>query len=371
MYESIIKIRNSIIWFFYRFLLKPVCFSFDPEGVHNSFVKIGSFLGSNPITRGLVALKFGYQNKMLEQTVLGIKFKNPLGLAAGFDKNAELVNIIPSVGFGFEEIGSITGEPCEGNPKPRLWRIPKRKTLAVYYGLMNDGCEVLAKRLERKRFKIPIGVSIAKTNCKATVSTQRGIDDYVKAFKTMKNIGKYITINISCPNAYGGKPFTDAKKLDKLLAATDKIKVKKPVFLKIAPDLSTKEIDAIIRVVKKHNIQGFICSNLTKKIKDKELKQLSKHTQGGLSGVPAKKQSTEQIAYIYKKTKGKYIIIGCGGIFSAKDAYEKIKAGATLLQLITSMIYEGPQNISGINQGLLKLLKRDGYKNIKQAIGTK
>ena len=176
----------------------------------------------------MTSILFNYSNSVLEQTILGIKFKNPVGLAAGFEKNAELTQILPSVGFGFEEIGSITGEPCEGNPKPRLWRLPKSKALIVYYGLKNNGAEEVSKRLAGKNFSIPIGTSVAKTNNSQIVSTEAGIADYLKAYRLLSDIGAYTTINISCPNTSGGQPFTDPQKLEQLLQEISKLPKTKP-----------------------------------------------------------------------------------------------------------------------------------------------
>lgn len=357
----------------YKNIAKPIFFHIDPEKVHDTMIFLGKFLGSNIITRSLTSIFFNYSNKKLEQDILGINFKNPIGLAAGFDKNASIVKILPSVGFGYAEVGSITGESCEGNPKPRLWRLKKSAGLVVYYGLKNDGCAKIAKKLKNEKYTVPIGVSIAKTNSRQTAKKEAGIHDYVKAFSMLKDIGSYITINISCPNAFGGQPFTKAEDLDDLLTEIEKIPCSKPIFLKLTPDLSAKELDALIHVCDNHRIGGFICTNLTKDRTNEEVKKHLKDSNikmvGGISGRPIKELSIKLIDYIYKKTKRRYIIIGCGGVFSAKDAYEKIKAGASLIQLITGMIFEGPQLISEINQGLVTLLKKDGYKNISQAVG--
>lgn len=369
MKDSLVALRNTIIGSLYRGILKKILFMQDPENVHDRFILAGRLLGSNIITRGITKLAFSYSDESLKQEVLGIKFKNPIGLAAGFDKDAQLTKIMPSVGFGFEEVGSITGEECEGNPKPRLWRLKKSKGLVVYYGLKNKGSEIIASKLSGKKFKIPIGTSIAKTNCQNTVETKKGIADYVKAYLEMKNIGAYSTINISCPNAHGGLPFTDAKKFDMLMKEIDKIKTRKPLFVKFSPDLSKKEIDALLVVASKYKIDGFICSNLTKKKENKKIFDKLPET-GGYSGKIVSDLSLDVIRHIYKKTKGKYIIIGCGGIFNAEDAYAMIKAGATLLQMITGMIFQGPQVISEINQGLVTLLEADGYSNIKEAVGA-
>ena len=368
--KNTIFFRNIILKFLYKSLLKSVFFRFDPENVHDRIVSFGIFLGSNTFTRILTSFMFSYQNKMLEQKVLGINFKNPVGLAAGFDKNAQLTDILPSVGFGFAEVGSITGEACDGNPKPRLWRLKNSKGLLVWYGLKNNGCEVLSKKLKKRKFKIPIGINVAKTNSPDTVETEKGIDDYTKAFEKFTNIGAYYTINISCPNTYGGQPFTDVERLDRLLARIDKIPTKKPIFLKLSPDLTNKELDEIISVCRKHRVHGFICSNLSKNRTNKQIKDKIPSTEGGMSGKIVEKLSNEVISHLYKKTKGNYVIIGLGGVFCAEDAYKKIKLGASLVQLITGMIFEGPQVISEINLGLVRLLERDGFENISQAIGS-
>ena len=369
MRDKLIGIRNYILEKKYKWIVKPVLFRFDPENAHNKINNLGRFLGKYFITKKIAGMLWNYSNEALEQNILGINFKNPVGLSAGFDKNAELTEIIPSIGFGFMEVGSITGDVCAGNAKPRLWRLKKSKSLAVYYGLMNDGCEAIAKRLKGKKFAIPIGISIAKTNCKETADTEKAVEDYFKAYKALADIGDYCVINISCPNAFGGQPFTDSAKLNVLLERIMTIQKSKPIFLKLSPDLSQKEVDEIIATAVKWKIDGFICTNLTKNRDNKNIMDENAPKLGGLSGKVLNDLSDELLRYVYKKTNGKFIIIGSGGIFTAKDAYRKIKAGASLVQLITGMIFEGPQAISEINFGLAKLLKIDGYKNISEAVG--
>ena len=352
--------RNNLIKVLYKLIAKPFFFLCDPETIHDQITILGNLLGKYNITKKLTALFFNYSNPILQQNIAGINFKNPIGLAAGFDKNAELTEILPKVGFGFMEVGSITGEACEGNPKPRLWRLIKENSLIVNYGLKNQGAEILSKKLSKMKFEFPIGVSIAKTNCLNTANTKDGIKDYLKAYNLCKNFGDYITINISCPNAYGGQPFTDPAKLELLLNEISTNQNSKPIFLKLSPDMNFDNLDQIIEICDNYKIAGFICNNLTKKNK----------LQGGQSGKPLKEISLNFIRYIYQKTDGKYIIIGCGGVFSGQDAYDKIKAGASLIQLITGMIFEGPQLISQINIELSKLLMKDGFQNISQAIGA-
>ena len=369
-YERTVTIRNRIIGGAYRRVLKPLFFARDPERVHDLMTATGACMGRHAATRRLARVLFSYAHPSLEQTMFGLRFVNPIGLAAGFDKNAELTDILPDVGFGFAEIGSVTGEPCEGNPKPRLWRLPASQSLLVYYGLKNDGCEAIAARLTGRRFRIPVGISVAKTNSPATVETAAGIADYVKAFRTVHDVAGYVTVNISCPNAFGGEPFTDPGKLDLLLAAIDRLAPTKPVFLKLPADLAPGELDALLDVSTSHRVDGYICSNLTKRRENPRVIERDVPTKGGLSGKPTELLANALISHCYRRLNGRAVIVGCGGVFTAEDAYEKIRLGASLIQMITGMIYRGPQVVSEINQGLVRLLKRDGYTNVSQAVGA-
>lgn len=333
-------------------------------------VATGKFFGRFTITRKLFSLTFNYKNPILNQNILGLNFTNPIGLSAGFDKNAELTEILPSIGFGFIEVGSITGEPCLGNPKPRLWRLPLSKSLVVYYGLKNDGAEIISKSLENKKTTIPLGINIAMTNCQNNVDTNNAIQDYKKAFEIMKKHGDYITINISCPNTLSDQPFTQTENLNNLLTVLDQVQTTKPIFIKLSPDLEHSEIDNVLNILKNHRIHGIICSNLTKNRNNDRIIEKNISQKGGLSGKVVQDLSDNLLSYIYKKEGKRFTLIGTGGIFTAEDVYKKIKNGASLVQLITGMIYEGPQLISTLNQDLTKLLKNDGYKNISEAIGT-
>lgn len=362
--------KKTVIHWLYVHVLKHFFFLLDPEFVHDRIIGVGKMLGNHAFTRKVTSGLFGYENSMLEQTVLGLNFKNPIGLAAGFDKNAELLNIMPSVGFGFVEVGSITGYPCAGNKKPRLWRLKKSKGLVVYYGLKNDGCDVIAERLRNRKFDNIVGTSVAMTNSEANLDTETAIKDYAKAFSTLSNIGDYFTINISCPNAQGGEPFVNHEKLDKLMMVIDVIQTEKPIFIKLSPDLEMSEIGNILDVVAKHRIQGIICTNLTKPRDNPKIIDDYVPEKGGISGKPVQDLSDKLLAYIYQKTKGKYVLIGCGGVFNVEDVYKKIKLGASLVQLATGMIFEGPQLIGEINRGLVDLLKKDGFKNVSEAVGV-
>ncbi|MBI2572525.1 quinone-dependent dihydroorotate dehydrogenase [Candidatus Woesearchaeota archaeon] len=357
----------------YQRLIKPILFRSDPEKVHDRATNTGIFLGKHAFSKKIISTCFAYSHPSLVQKIHNITFQNPVGLAAGFDKNANLMDILPSIGFGFEEIGSVTAKPCAGNPAPRLWRVPERKSLVVYYGLKNEGCHAIAKKIHGRTFKFPLGISIAKTNCAETCDAQVGVDDYVEGFRVLEPYANYLTINISCPNAYGGQPFTDPNLLEMLLAQLDTIPTTKPIFIKFSPDLTLTQVDDLLQVINQHRIHGLIISNL---VKDRSKANLSPEIlarigPGGLSGKIVEPFANDMISYIYQKTKGKYTLVGCGGIFNAQDAYEKICRGASLVQLITGMVYEGPALIGKVNKSLVELLKKDGFTNISQAVGSK
>jgi dihydroorotate dehydrogenase len=364
MKNKLVAVRNYVINKIYLCILKPVFFKFDPEAVHDKMSDFLYFLGKYALTRKISFICWGYSSQELSQNVLGINFKNPVGLSAGFDKNATMIDIMPSLGFGFTEVGSITAKPYDGNKKPRLYRLPEHKTLRINYGLKNLGAEVLHQRLQNKIWALPVGISIAKTNNPETSDIKKGIEDYFFTYETFQDTGSYFTINISCPNTCEEKPvFAEPENLDLLLKKIFSIPKIKPVFIKLSPDLPETQLTGILEICKKYPVDGFVCTNLTK------VNIFGHSGKGGFSGKAVEKLSDKTIKKVYRFYGGKKIIIGVGGIFTAEDAYKKIKAGATLLQLITGMIYEGPQAISDINMGLIKLLRADGYKNISVAVG--
>jgi len=366
------SINRKIIGTTYTWILKPILFKFDPEKIHNLFLKIGIKIETSPTLEKITENFFKYKNTTLKQTLKGMNFANPIGLSAGFDKDAQLIRVIEKIGFGFTEVGSVTAQPYPGNEGKRLYRLPKSKAIVVNYGLKNNGIDQLIKQIKRTNYpkNFPIGISIAKTNCKLTTNTKNGIEDYITTIKKLlkENTGTYFTINISCPNTFGGTPFTTPEKLEKLLTEISKLNIKKPIFIKLPIDKPWKDLDELIKIIIKHKIDGVVISNLTKKttnIKDK----IPKGIKGGISGLPLQKKSNSLITKTYKKYGKTLTIIGVGGIFNATDAYEKIKCGASLVQLITGLIFNGPQLIGEINQQLAEMLKQDGFKNIKQAIG--
>lgn len=364
------RVRNFILFIGYKCFLKPILFRIDPEKVHDFFLACGVLLGRWRVSRGVLSFLFNYQNAMLRQEVAGVMFPNPVGLAAGFDKNAQLISVLPAIGFGHVEVGSTTGLPCLGNPKPRLWRAPKSKSLLVYYGLKNDGARQVGNRVRETSSTIPVGVSIAKTNSPDIVALDAGIHDYHQAYCDVLTAGSYLTINISCPNAFGGQPFTDPKDFKKLIARLHGKKgFSKPVFIKFSPDIQNTTAYALAQIGLRYGITGVICSNLTKNRNNSAIKDAFPEV-GGFSGKLVEPLANNMIRYLYKRFGSALIIIGCGGVFTADDAYQKIRSGATMVQLITGMIYNGPQTISSINCGLANRLRRDGFSHISEAIGV-
>lgn len=378
----IVGIRNLILRILYR-VMRPAIFLMDPENAHYTLKKGGVLLGSNPITRAITALLFDYNHRGLNTTVDGVEYRNPVGLSAGFDKDGELTNIYPSLGFGLAELGSFTGEVCPGNPGKRLFRMVKSKAIVVWYGLNNLGAKKISSNLANVDFgRLRVGINAAKSNVSPDFVLEESIRDYIKTLTLFADVGDYFTINISCPNTQDGEPFVIADNLDALLSAvTENIRplTKRPIYVKLAADLSLEEIDVIIDGCLKHKMEGVVLTNLAKPETNQEhlaseypsnLGLLPKG-KGAMSGLPLQRISTNVIRHVYRKTRGQLTIIGVGGIFTAKDAYEKITSGANLLHMITTMIFDGPQNISEINRGLVKLMKQDGFTSIDQAVGSR
>lgn len=378
----IVGIRNFALRMLYR-AARPLIFLMEPESAHYSLKRVGVLLGSNPVTRAITGLFFDYSHKSLNTTVDGVEYRNPIGLSAGFDKDGELTKIYPSIGFGLAELGSFTGEVCPGNPGKRLFRMIKSKAIVVWYGLNNQGAEVIAKRLQGQDFgRLRVGVNAAKSNVTPEFDLQESIRDYLKTMTAFKDIGDYFTVNISCPNTQDGEPFVDRGNLDALLTAiNENIRpiTDKPIYVKLAADLPFEEIDIIVDGCVKHGMEGVVLTNLAKPAGNTEhlpeeyptAKGLLPKGKGAMSGQPLQRISTNVIRHVYRRTRGSITIIGVGGIFSAKDAYEKITSGANLCHMITTMIFDGPQNISEINRGLVKLLKADGFNSISEAVGSR
>lgn len=355
---------------FYQRVAKPIMFRRSPDSVHADIVKFGAIVQKIALLRNLIRWAWAYQNEsVLAQDIAGIRFKNPVGLSAGFDKNVQLPPLMRSIGFGFMTGGSVTNRYCAGNPRPWFHRLPSEKSLVVYAGLPNDGSQAIIKRLSasRRPDDLPLFLSVARTNDDQTVRDEDGIQDYVDCLKRLKNSAEIFEINISCPNTFGGEPFNKPAKLNQLLTAIDDLKLKRPVFVKMPSDLKWADFKKLLDVIVKHNVTGVTISNLRK---DRDGVELSDDIKGNLSGQPLQAISDELIRLTYREYNKQLTIIGVGGVFSAEDAYRKIKLGASLVGLITGIIYQGPQLVGDINCKLVELLASDGFQSIQDAIGS-
>jgi dihydroorotate dehydrogenase len=336
----------------YKKLLRPILFHFDPEIIH-TFI---GFVLKLPLLTKILKLAITFHSPDLEREVCGIKFKNPVGLAAGFDKDAELVKPMADLGFGFVEIGTVTPKSQPGNSKPRIFRLPKDQALINRMGFNNLGADNVRKNLFKYKGKCTIGGNIGKN--KLTPNDQ-AVEDYLYCFNQLHDVVDYFVVNVSSPNTPGLRELQEADALTEILdqlQEQNKLKeIQKPIFLKISPDLNKTQLDDIIEVVLKTKISGVIATNttITRGKLQTSKDQIEKVGSGGLSGQPIKSTSTEIIRYIAQKSNNAFPIIGVGGIHSPEDALEKLNAGASLVQIYTGFIYEGPGLIKRINKYLL------------------
>ena len=342
-------------------ILKPFLFNLDPETAHNLAIK---------------SLKFNYlpskifeveNEQMLNIKLLGKSFSNPIGLAAGFDKSAEVYNSLLKFGFGFIEIGTVTPLKQFGNPKPRIFRLDDDGALINRLGFNNDGIEIIKNRIKSEKKKGVVGINIGPNK-----NTKDQKNDFCLGLKNFFDIADYITVNISSPNTEGLRDFHDQEKLKDLLLSLNKIKKNNktniPLLLKISPDIKDNHISEIVEAATKNDISAIILTNTTNSNRDYLVSEAKKE-EGGLSGEPMQQISTNIIKKFYKQLNGKIPIIGVGGVNSGKSAYEKIIAGASLLQLYTGFIYRGPSTAKDIKKELIQILKAEGLNNIKEAIG--
>jgi dihydroorotate dehydrogenase len=332
----------------YQKLLKPLLFRFDPEVVHDRFVDLGEWLGRHGSTRQLVDLAYGYHGTGAGVELDGLRYRTPVVLSAGFDYNARLGRILPAVGFGGVEVGSVTARPSKGNPPPRLRRLVRSRSLVVYKGLRNEGVERIVERLRGvpRQEGFVTGISIARTNDAEAASLEGGIEDYATTLARLveADVGDYYTINISCPNVFGGESFADPERLRRLLARLAEVEHDRPVYAKMPIDLEWPEFHALLRVVDEFGLHGVVIGNLNKRYDELDHPdEAPAEFRGGLSGRPCFVRSNALIRHTRAEYGGRFSIIGCGGILSADDAMAKLDAGADLLQLITGMIFEGPQ----------------------------
>lgn len=354
--------------------LRQLLFRFDPETAHEWTVRALRMLQATPGLLPLLRRRNEVVNPRLSGSVWDCYFPHPVGLAAGFDKHATVYPALAAIGFGFVEVGTLTPKPQPGNPRPRLFRLPENQAIINRMGFNNQGVEAAATRLRNlPRPSVPIGINLGKNK---DTPNERAASDYLQGLRTLYTLGDYFVINISSPNTKGLRDLQQVEALDHLLeslltersALALKSGVKRPLLLKVAPDLSNNELENIVKLGLERGIDGFIAVNTT----------LSRHglhhplaqEAGGLSGHPLTAAATEKIRNIYRIVGRRIPIIGVGGIFTGADAYEKIRSGARLVQVYTGMIYRGPFISRAINKELLALMERDGVKSIDEIVGV-
>ena len=376
----------------YEKIIRRALFQISPETAHEFSIESLKFGLSSKYAQDLIAESFNCENfGNIER--FGLRFKSPLGIAAGFDKNGVVVNQLAALGFGFTEVGTVTFNPQKGNEKPRLFRLPEDGALINRLGFNNEGTPKVVERLKKINPNCVLGVNIGKNK---DVPNEEAIKNYLQSFDLAYEVADYIAVNVSSPNTPNLRELQKAEHLEELLGelqARNRVlssafkrktagenhrkssetkneveaQFSKPLLVKIAPDLSEAEIEAIVDISLKLNLAGIIATNTT--VKREHLKTEIDEN-GGLSGKPLRKKSTEVISKIYKYSKGKLPIIGVGGIFTAEDAYEKISAGACLVQAYTGFVYQGFTFARDINKGLSEILKRKGFKSLDEAVGA-
>lgn len=349
---------------FYNSIIRRLLFQLPAETAHEFGIHTLQYGLTSEIVQKEFAKRFEC-NEFGDLNRFGLTFKNPLGIAAGFDKNGIVVNQLSAIGFGFVEVGTVTFKPQKGNDKPRLFRLPQDKALINRLGFNNEGTPAVVERLKKINPKCVLGVNIGKNK---DVPNEEAIENYLNSFNLACEVADYITVNVSSPNTPNLRELQKAESLDELLKTLQDNNLKKiPLLVKIAPDLSESEIEAIVDIALKLNLAGIIATNTTI---SRENLQTKINETGGLSGKPLTKRSTEVISTIYKYSKGKIPIIGVGGIFTADDAFEKICAGASLLQAYTGFIYQGISFARDVNFGLAQIIKEKGFKNLDEAVGS-
>ncbi len=360
----------------YKPFLRPLLFLKDPEEAHEQTL---AFLSRVDFLAPILEPFFSVSDSRLQVRIGPLHFPNPVGLAGGFDKNGKAIKIWPAFGFGFIEIGAVTALAQPGNPKPRLVRLPKDHALINRLGFNNEGAEAIGAHLGAMlgnggRLKIPLGINIGRSK---VVKTEDAAADYLFTFERLYSFGDFFTLNVSSPNTPNLRDLQEKNLLKDLLAAIQtknqelaekERSGKKPIFVKVDPDMEISQLDQVIDVLESRQVTGIIATNATAFLREKLTTRVDEP--GGLSGKPLRERATSFIRHIYQVTRGRLPIIGVGGIFTAEDAYEKIKAGATAVQILTGFVYEGPCAVKRINRGLLRLMEQDGFKDISEVVGS-
>lgn len=360
----------------YRSLLRPILFRLPPETAHELALHSLDFLKPKSVNR-LVGRRFS-SNSFGQLMRFGLEFSNPVGLAAGFDKDGLALEPLCALGFGFIEAGTVTYHAQPGNPRPRLFRLTKDRALINRAGFNNAGAAAFAERVAKTNLDCVLGVSIGKSKITPMAEATA---DYLSSFELVYRVADYVAINVSSPNTPQLRELQQASQLSLLLDAlqTKNLELQQkhsrpsgmPLLVKLSPDIEVSELESIVDAIRRHRIAGIIATNTTIKRDNllTDAKNVAEIGDGGLSGAPLRRTATQMIARLYRLTEGKIPLIGVGGIFTAEDAWEKIAAGASLVQLYTGFIYQGPRIAKEINEGLVRLLSANGFRTLDEAVG--
>lgn len=350
---------------FYNALIKPLLFSLDPEQAHE-VMKALSSAANQPLVSSLLGTLYAHNDPRLEVQLSGLRFANPLGLAAGFDKNADLVGICAALGFGHVELGTVTGRAQPGNPRPRIFRLRDDRALINRMGFPSAGADEFVERLSaiRKSFRSlpPLGINIGKSK---EVDIEQAVDDYLYSFTRVAPLADYVAVNVSSPNTQGLRQLQDRERLGQILAALQSANAAKlPIFVKVAPDLTWSALEELVECCSEHNVTGLIATNTT--LSREGLKTAIEQT-GGLSGAPLKNRSLEVAQFLGPRLKGRMELIGVGGVESAHDVLAMLSAGASLVQIYTGLVYGGPRIVKTILEGVSEFMNQTQTRSLTEA----
>jgi dihydroorotate dehydrogenase (fumarate)/dihydroorotate dehydrogenase len=360
----------------YQRLLRPLLFRFDPEWTHDRAMDGAAFVGHLPGLAAALDRCFRPRNERLSTAVAGLRFDSPIGLAAGYDKSGRAVDAMAALGFGFVEVGSVSAKRSQGNPKPRLWRLPEDEAVCVYYGLPNDGAPVVAERLKKVRTAAPVGVNLVNTNQGAGISldAEAILADYVESSRQLQPHAAYLMLNLSCPNTCDGKAFfADSSRLRDLLDRLADLPATSPIFLKVTPDCDVQQFEDLLRAIEPYEFVKGVMLNLSSTRREglKTDPSVWQDWPGAISGAPTRDWMLDRIGNFYSRIDPqRHVLIAAGGVSSGDDAYRLIRSGASLVQLLTALIYRGPLVVQQINRRLAERLEQDGFESVSQAVGA-
>ena len=373
LHNAVNLAATDLFTFSYKHIIKPhLVFSIPPDEAHDRMIAFCKTSERIPGLMWLLRQMLDYTDPVLETQVMGVDFANPFGLSAGLDKNCDLCTVLDNAGFGFETVGSTTARPCAGNAKPWYHRLPEYDSLLVHAGLANDGSALVIPRVEKawtNAKSMQISVSIARTNDNLVGDLDEGIEDYRISMERASGKSSMIEVNISCPNTMVGEPFNQPEALDKLFNVLDKVKRPQPTLVKMPLNLTGgwPQFKSLLDVLSAHKVDGVSIANLRK---NRDGLNIPADWQGGISGSPTYNASNELIRRTRSEFGNRFAIAGIGGVFTANQAYQKIRNGADLVMFVSSLMYRGPQQITTLKRGLAKLLKEDGFNSVADAVGV-